>query len=167
MHNRGLWPAVLAFVVVLAGCNQAPPPPVPVAHDADVKAISDLETSWNHAFTTKSVDKIGAAYADDASVFMPDSPVLNGVMAIKSALKPIVEDKNFSLSFASNKVEVADSGDLAYSQGTYTMTMTAPKTRKVLTEKGKYVTVYKKQIDGGWKVAADIMNEDAPPKLEK
>jgi ketosteroid isomerase-like protein len=37
----------------------------------------------------------------------------------------------------------------------------------VLTEKGKYVTVYKKQADGGWKAVADIFNADAPAAPEK
>jgi hypothetical protein len=45
--------------------------------------------------------------------------------------------------------------------------MTDPKTKKVLIERGKYVTVYKKQADGGWKAVADIDNEDAPPSPAK
>jgi len=32
----------------------------------------------------------------------------------------------------------------------------------VVAEKGKYVTVYKKQADGKWKAIADIDNADAP-----
>ena len=75
----------------------------------------------------------------------------------------MLEDKNSSFSFASDKVDVAKSGDLGYSQGTMTYTFTDPKTKKVFTIKGKYVTVYKKQSDGGWKAVADIGNEDAPP----
>jgi ketosteroid isomerase-like protein len=47
------------------------------------------------------------------------------------------------------------------------MTMTDPKTKKVLTEKGRYVTVYKKQADGGWKAVVDIDSEDAPPSPAK
>jgi hypothetical protein len=31
------------------------------------------------------------------------------------------------------------------------MTMTDPKTKKAVTEKGKYVTAYKKQADGSGK----------------
>jgi hypothetical protein len=42
------------------------------------------------------------------------------------------------------------------------MTMTNPKTKKPVTEKGKYVTVYKKQADGTWKAIEDINNADAP-----
>ena len=121
-----------------------------------------METAWEKAFVTKDVDKIGVAYADDASAFMPNSPVINGVAAIKAALKPMVEDKNFSIRFASTKVEVSKSGDLAYSQGAYSMNMTDAKTKKVFTEKGKFVTVFKKQAAGGWKAVADIMNADAP-----
>jgi ketosteroid isomerase-like protein len=71
--------------------------------------------------------------------------------------------KNFSLTFASDKVDVAKSGDFGYSQGSFTQTWTGPKTKKVLTVKGKYVRVYKKQADGSWKVVAEIANEDAPP----
>jgi len=47
------------------------------------------------------------------------------------------------------------------------MTRTNPKTKKELTEKGKYVTVYKKQPTGGWKALADIFNEDAPAAAAK
>lgn len=88
--------------------------------------------------------------------------MLNGTAAIKAALEPMVADKGFSISFASTKVEVSKAGDLAYSQGAYTTTMTAAKSKKVLTEKGKYVTVFKKQPDGGWKAVADSFTADAP-----
>jgi len=31
------------------------------------------------------------------------------------------------------------------------------------TEKGKYLTVWKKQADGSWKVIEDMFNSDLPP----
>jgi uncharacterized protein (TIGR02246 family) len=167
MHNRYYWGAAFALAVILAGCKQAPPPPAPDTHDADVKAIRDVEAANVQAFAAKDIDKVGAFYADDASLSMPDAPVINGMVAIKTAFKPFLADKNFSVTFASDKVDVAKSGDLAYSQGTLTYTMTDPKTKKVLTGKGKYVTVYKKQADGSWKAVADIWNEDAPPAPTK
>jgi len=154
----------MALAVILAGCNPAPAPPVvaPDTHDADVKAIKDVETAWVQAFATKDADKIATVYSEDASVFMTDSPVINGIPAIKATLKPMVADKNFSITFASDKVDVAKSGELGYSQGAYTMTSTNPKTKKAVSEKGKYVTVYKKQADSSWKAVADIFNADAP-----
>ena len=171
MHNRYFLAAAFALTVILAGCQQAPPPPAPDTHDADVKAIRDVEAAWGQAIATKDVDKVAAIYADDASLFIPDAPVVNGMAAIKAAwkvaLNPALEDKNYSYTVASDKVDVAKSGDLGYSQGTTTFTFTDPKTKKVLTVKGKYVTVFKKQADGSWKAVADIVNEDAPPAPAK
>jgi uncharacterized protein (TIGR02246 family) len=167
MHSRYFWGAAFALAVILVGCKQAPLPPAPDTHDADVKAIRDLEAANVQAFAAKDIDKVSAFYADDASVFLPDAPVFNGIAAIKAAFKPFVADKNSSDTFASDKVDIAKSGDLGYAQGTLTYTMTDPKTKKVLTGKGKYVTVYKKQADGSWKAVADIWNEDAPPAPTK
>ena len=162
MQNRYFLAAAFALAVILAGCQQAPPPPAPDTHDADAKAIRDVETAWVQALAAKDFDKSMAFYADDASVFIPDALVANGMAAIKAVWKPMLEDKNFSFTFASDKVDVAKSGDLGYAQGSFTYTMTDPKTKRVLTERGKYVTVYKKQTDGSWKAVADIGNEDAP-----
>ena len=53
MHNRNFLAAAFALTVILAGCKQAPPPPAPDTHDADVKAIRDLETAWVQAFNAK------------------------------------------------------------------------------------------------------------------
>jgi ketosteroid isomerase-like protein len=42
------------------------------------------------------------------------------------------------------------------------MTMSDPKTKKSITDKGKYVTAYKKQADGTWKAVADMDSSDLP-----
>jgi ketosteroid isomerase-like protein len=60
-------------------------------------------------------------------------------------------------------VDVAKSGDLGYVRGTYTEIATDPKTKKRSMEKGNYVTVYKKQADGGWKIIEDINTPDSAP----
>jgi hypothetical protein len=43
------------------------------------------------------------------------------------------------------------------------MTFTDSKTKKVVSQKGKYVAVYMKQADGSWKDVIDIDNWDGPP----
>ena len=66
-----------------------------------------------------------------------------------------------ALTFQPSKVEVARSGDIAYTYGTYTMNLSDPKGQP-LTDRGKYVTVYKKQAGGEWKAVVDIFNTDTP-----
>ena len=61
------------------------------------------------------------------------------------------------LSFSAARVDVARSGDLASEQGAYEFG-TSDKKGKTTIERGTYVTVWKKQPDGAWKVVVDIHN---------
>jgi uncharacterized protein (TIGR02246 family) len=167
MKNRISLAVAVALAAMLAGCGIQTAPPVATVADtreADMKAIRDTEAAWVQAWGTKDVDKITSFYAEDATLLMPDTPAASGMAAIKAAFKPLAEDKNFSGTFAATKVDVSKSGDLGYSQGTYSITMTDAKTKKPVTEHGKYVTVYKKQADGAWKAVEDINNADGPAK---
>ena len=143
----------------LFGC--APPPPD--TREADTKAIKDDEVAWNKDWAAKDADKIASHYADDAMLLIPDVPIQKTKDGIKNTLKQVLADPNWSISFENDKIDVSRSGDLAYVQGHYTLTATDEKTKKKVTEKGKYVTVYKKQ-DGSWKAVQDINNEDETPK---
>jgi uncharacterized protein (TIGR02246 family) len=161
--NRLLIPTTVCILALsLAGCNQAPPP-APDTRAADEKALRDGEAAWDKDWASKDVSKIMSHYADDAALLMPGSPVVKGRDAINTALMEMVKDPNLSLTFAPSSVDVARSGDVAYTQGAYTITMTDPKTKKVVSEKGKYLTAYKKQADGSWKATADMNNADAEP----
>lgn len=60
-------------------------------------------------------------------------------------------------------MEVSTAGDLAFLKGIYTVQYTDPHSKKLVVEKGKYVTVYQKQQDGAWKVAINCDSSDAPP----
>lgn len=155
--------AVLGLTMV--GCKTEPPAP-PDTHDADVRAITELETEWNQDYVSKKVDKIAAYYADNAVLMMPGSPAAKGKDAIVSGLKQMVADPAFSLKFKSSTVEVAKSGDLGYTQGDFQTSMTNPKTHKVMDAQGNYVTVYGKQPDGSWKVLSDIATLTGEPTPE-
>ena len=150
--------AISAIALTMTACNQTPD-----THDADVKAIQDNEAQWNQEYAAKDNDKIVAHYADDAILMVPGTPSSSGKEAIRAALKEMVADPALSLQFHATKVEVAKSGDVAYTQGTYTMTLTDPKTKQVINDHGSYVTTYRKQPDGTWKAVADIATSEVPP----
>jgi len=81
-------------------------------------------------------------------------------MAIRKAYADAGTDQNFAVSFASDKIDVAGSGDLAYARGHFTENYTDPKTAKAMTTSGSYITVYKKQQDGSWKAVEDFAASD-------
>jgi len=64
-------------------------------------------------------------------------------------------------------VEIANSGDIAYSQGRFKYTSTDPKTKKRVGQEANYVEVYMKQADGTWRVEGDIAMEETPLKVLK
>ena len=156
-HNAAVCGAALALL--LTGCNQA----MPDTHDADVKALKDNEAQWNQDYVTKDPEKLVAHYADNAVLMGPGMTASTGKDAIRKALKEMVSDPSLTLKFQSSRVEVAKSGDLAYTQGSYTMTMTDPMTKQAINDHGSYVTTYAKQADGSWKATADIATSELPP----
>ena len=130
------------------------------------QAIRDNEAQWNRDYEAKDLDKIAAHYADDAVLMSPGTPTATGRDAIRAELKEMIGDSALSLKFQASRVEVAKSGDMAYSQGTYEMTMTNPQTKKPVNDKGTYVTVYRKMADGSWKAVSDIATSATMPALQ-
>ena len=54
------------------------------------------------------------------------------------------------------------SGDLGYTFGSNEISLNNAVGVRTTT-KGKYVTIWRKQADGSWKVVVEIANGDAPP----
>jgi uncharacterized protein (TIGR02246 family) len=162
MKRECLTGCAIGLLILLGGCSETPATP-PDTSAADLKTIKDGEIAWAGYWAHRDLDKIVSLYADNASVLVPNVPIMNGKDAIRAGLKDMVADKNLLFSSTTSAAEVARSGDLAYTQGTYSLTITDSKTKKPVTEIGKYVTVYKKQADGSWKAIEDINNADAPP----
>lgn len=158
---RNSWPVVCFTLALMAvGCSNAPAP-APDTRAADVQAVKDVEVAWAKDAASKDPDKWASYFAEDGSGLYPGAPTLNGKAAIRAAIAPIMADPNFALSFTSTRAMASKGGDMVYSEGTYVMTMTDPKTKKPITDKGKYLTVYTKQGDGSWKAIADTFNSDS------
>jgi uncharacterized protein (TIGR02246 family) len=147
-----------AIALMAIACNQPAD-----THDADVQAIKDNEAHWNQDWASRDPDKIMIHYADDAVVMAPGSPATSGTDAIRSEVKQMVSDPTLSLKFKPSRIEVAKAGDLAFTQGSYTLTLTDPKTEQMISDHGSYVATYRKLADGAWKAVSDIASSEVPP----
>jgi ketosteroid isomerase-like protein len=138
---------------------------VATASAADTKieqALRDLDEQWSEVAGAKDVDKTVSYYSDDAVVMPPNAPSATTKEAIRALWKDLLTDAK--ISWKTKKVEVAQSGDLAFSSGTYEVTLNDP-TGKSVNDHGKYIVVWEKQADGTWKCAADIWNSDLPASV--
>jgi uncharacterized protein (TIGR02246 family) len=149
----------VAVLAILSGCAQAPPAVVD-NREADAKAILAVEEMGAQGWAEKNGDKIASIYAPDASLFFANAPTMKGP-EFKGAIKEMLADPNMSVKVVNTKTEVARSGDMGYTQGTYTLVVTDAATKKVMQEKGRYLTVFRKQADGNWKVVEDFNTPDA------
>jgi ketosteroid isomerase-like protein len=159
MYTGRALSAYIGLIALSVACNGSA---TTDTHDADIKAVKDLEVAWSRDMASKDVDKMSSYWAEDAAVMMPNEPLLSGRQKAKESLTAMVADPNFSLSFQNTRADASKGGDVVYTVGTYSMTI-SDKDKKPVTDKGKYLTVYKKQADGSWKAVADMINSDMPP----
>jgi uncharacterized protein (TIGR02246 family) len=116
-------------------------------------AVTAAEADMLAAFKAKDAAKLSSHYASDAVLAIPGRTV-KGADAITKADADDLKDPAFALDFINERTDA--SGDLAYTTGSYKVTYTDAKTKKVVNGQGTYVTVFKRQADGSWKAVADI-----------
>jgi uncharacterized protein (TIGR02246 family) len=148
-----------ALVLVVGGC-QKQASAAGADPDSAKKAIQADEKSWNDQFKSKDTEGLVGHYADDAFFVAPGVKGTDGSTAIRKVYAAASTDPNFKLTFASDKIDIAASGELAYARGHFSEQYTDPKTQKVMADSGSYVTVYKKQQDGSWKAVEDFAAAD-------
>jgi ketosteroid isomerase-like protein len=154
---KKLIPVMLASAAAfaMAGCAKGAQPAVDASKIADT--IKAQEAGWQKAYADKDLNALAGEYADDAALGSPGDPLASTDIDRRKSIQSLIGDPNFKLSFASDDVRVASAGDMASSRGHYTITTTDKATSKPVTSSGTYLTVYKKQADGGFKAVEDMI----------
>lgn len=145
--------------VVLAGVLAAACGPT-VNVEEEQAALRAADAEWSQA--AQDPEKFASYVAADGTVHFPGMPKATGTAAIRDHAKQMMSTPGFSVKWTASTAEVSASGDIGYTVGAYTATMNNPAGNAV-SETGKYVTIWKKQADGSWKVVEDIFNADTPP----
>ncbi len=143
---------------MLAGCATQPAIDV----EAERNALMEADRAWAEAYATSEdpAEAFVAQLVDDAALLPPDAPLAQGKEAIRGVINMLEGLPGFNVTWTAVAADVGSGGDLGYTRGTYRMTMDGPA--GPVTINGKYLTVWKKQADGTWKVTADMFNANAP-----
>lgn len=154
----------LSLVVALAGCKPAGEAPK-VDKAAVETAIKAKETAWMAAYNKHDAAALAGQYEDGGSLASNGVALMTDAASRRAFLDGFTADPALKVDFASDRIIVADSGDLASSRGHYSFTYTDPTTKQPRTESGSYLTVYRKAADGSWKAAEDFTTPGpaAPP----
>jgi len=129
-------------------------------------ALLAADRAFDAATAEKKIDGFSSFLADNVSTLRADQPVLRGKAAMQQEWKALLENKFISLRWQPISAEISKSGDLGYTVGSYTMTRTDEKGSATVGT-GKYLTVWRLQKDGLWKVEFDTGVPDTPPAPQK
>lgn len=128
----------------------------------DIRAkIDAANKKFMEAFNRGDVAAAVAVYTEDARILPPNADMMKGKPTIKSFWQGAV---GMGVKEAKlETVELLEMGeDTACEIGKYTLKI-QPEGGETITDKGKYVVVWKLQ-DGSWKWYIDIWNTSLPPK---
>lgn len=156
MKNLSLLTLCCCTILMLQ-CKQSEPDATMLKADEDNLRQTDLDWSNN----ANDTETFLAFVLDDAHMLPPNEPLTSGKGDIRTLYSSMQELPGFSIKWEPNIAEVASSGDMGYTIGAYKLSVN-DSTGMPMVDTGKYLTVWKKQADGSWKVAADMFNSDLP-----
>ena len=134
----------IVFLMMLACCNTP-----------SAEVLLETDRMFSQTSEEKGMQRAFLEFADDSAVLLrKNSMPLVGRHAMEELFKGY-PDTGYILTWEPLAGDISRSGDLGYTYGIYTLTITKDES----TGKGKYVSVWKKQSDGSWKWVLDAGNE--------
>jgi uncharacterized protein (TIGR02246 family) len=149
--------AAFALSFASAAC-QAPTPEAGPLSDDDVAAIISLRDRWVQAELAGDWDEWATLLTEDAVQMPPYQSAIEGRTAMKAWAEAFPKITDVALT----PIETNGRDGLAYSRGTYSITIMAEGMPEPVTDSGSYVQILRKQPDGSWRVAIGIWNSDLP-----
>ena len=121
--------------------------------------LFQLEADFAHAVAEHGQAAFVTYFAEDG-VELDNG---GGIVTKEDMRKEPAWPDGTSLTWTPVKADMAASGDLGYTYGTFVF-KSKNKEGKIVSSYGKYMSVWKKQKDGSWKVVVDMGNSSPEPK---
>jgi ketosteroid isomerase-like protein len=124
-------------------------------------ALMVADRAFNRATAARRADGWMEFIAEDGEMIR-SAGTITGRAAIREAMAKAFADTAFSLTWEPLQADAGGSGDLGYTNGKYEARF-RDANGKPTVRIGRYLTVWKKQANGSWKVVRDIGVQDPPP----
>lgn len=151
----------LAILLGSAACGQSSHLDAPT-RASSLASLRAADSALQIAVSAADIEATVAFYADDAVMLPVAEPIVQGRDAIREEWTHVFGIPGYANAARLITADVAASGDLGYTRGTYESPMLAPDGSRIV-ERGKWVTVWKREPDGTWKITVDVYNTDRPP----
>ena len=159
MKRKCLWTIVLLALLTCAGLAGAQ------SVEADYAAIRQI---WaNYAAFVEKGDSAGWLSQWDAEGIQLRADASARTKNELDAQVPAQFKARFDANdtkMAINPMEIVVNGAWAFSRGSYTQDLTGRSSGKTIHVDAKFLTIFKRQMDGSWKLYRDCFNSNVPPK---
>ena len=152
-HSTNLF--VLTVIVAFFGAVHAQTNKSLDAEAAARKAIDAGNAEWIAGWKAGDADKMASLFDNDGKQFGPKGEVIRGRKAVHDRFAQRFKANGPALDFTITTLEVWLVDDLAWESGNFTGKV-QPKGKDVISFSGKYVTIWKHQRDGTWKIWVDF-----------
>lgn len=150
---------LILFLVSLfacAGIARAQAPAQSSVTDPELRKTIDAgNAKYVDAFAKSDAGALAGLYDESGSRFSPNGVVVRGRPAIAESVAGFMKSVTGPIKVTIETQDLWLVDDLAYETGKYTYTFTPPGKPETQTG-GHYVTIWKRQADGGWKIMADM-----------
>lgn len=157
---RSLPPSILTLATVVAcsggsGADPDAPPGADLSASAAEEAMAaDREFAEDAA--ARGVDGWVAWFEPDG-IMVSGGEEIVGRDAIRSAMAPVFADSTTRLAWEPTRAEASPDGEMAVTVGTYRFLRPGEEgAPDDVLGRGRYLSVWKRQPDGSWKVWADV-----------
>jgi ketosteroid isomerase-like protein len=149
-------------LVLLAVCA-ATPACVP-GTTVDIAAERTALMKADRDFAADTAERGADGWADwflASAVMFPETGRVDGRDAIRERMRAVFTAENPLLRWEPETAVVSASGDLGYTIGRWRAVRTGSDGAEEVLSSGNYVSVWRKNADGEWRVALDIGNDDS------
>ena len=144
------------LALALPGCRQGEesPPEIPVT--VFEEELIEADRDFAIATVDSGVDAWVAHFAPEG-VMISGQGEISGEPYIRAAMEDLFADSTVAFTWEPRRARAAQSGELGYTVGDYRISRRDSTGTIVETlDRGMYVTVWRRQPDGSWKVVADV-----------
>lgn len=140
-------PLLIVVAALVAGCGGHNP-------RAAREELLAVDERFAAEVAEKGLTVFERYYAEDAVEMPSFQPMIEGKTAILDYYRPYGNNPRYKLTWKPTRAEVSDDGGLGYTYGHYEAT-TLDEQGTPVTRSGKYVSIWRREYDGGWKVIFD------------
>jgi uncharacterized protein (TIGR02246 family) len=156
---RGL----LAVATIVVGFGLSAPASGEDMSDEFARAVDENYAQYSASINAGDADSWIELWDDGGVQMPPGTPAKVGKATILERRRAGSETYDYK-DFVIKNEEVELLGDFGFARGTYSALLIPKAGGEEIPIDGKYLTIFKKQADGTWKIYRDAFNSNVPPK---